>query len=421
MTRVLTVIVILMATSGVHAADPVIQPKELKRAVAVEMKYLLFLPRDYDGDQAKKWPLIIHLHGSGERGDDIDRVRRNGPPKVAAARPDFPFVVAAPQCPKERFWEAAKVVALLDEVLEKYRCDPDRVYLTGLSMGGSGTWDTACHYPERFAAIAPVCGSGMPWRANYLKTVPAWAFHGAKDSGVPVERTEQMCEAMKKAGGDVKFTCYADLGHDCWTVTYDNPELYEWFLKHSRKSRSVRPANPARKPSRRPVAGQVPTALNRGVAGSVGLLRHVPLVDRRERERDGFQWNVVRAVHAALGADLGQVHVSELIDQVFQRRPAAGLADGHSRRVEPLALAAHLQQYWRRPVFALGHGEGADLGAAAAAAGNRGAERRRVAGFDGEAEDINFAGVAGVVGLAGDFAAVAEFPKGVECHAAPRG
>ncbi len=215
-------------------ASPGQQPQELKRSVPVEMKYLLFLPRDYQAKPETKWPLIVFLHGSGERGDDLDAVKKHGPPKLAAAKPDFPFIVASPQCPKDRFWEPSKVVALVDELVEKHRVDPDRVYLTGLSMGGSGTWDTACHYPNRFAAIAPICGSGMPWRANYLKGVPVWAFHGEKDKGVPVERSETMVEAVKKAGGSATLTRYPDLGHDCWTKTYDDPKLYEWFLKQNR-------------------------------------------------------------------------------------------------------------------------------------------------------------------------------------------
>ena len=125
--------------------------------------------------------------------------------------------------------------ALVDDVLARHKAaDPDRVYLTGLSMGGFGTWETATEYPERFAAIAPICGGGRPYTAARLKKLPTWVFHGEKDPVVPIKRSEEMVDALKKAGGDVKFTRYPEAGHDSWTETYNNPELYEWFLKHQR-------------------------------------------------------------------------------------------------------------------------------------------------------------------------------------------
>jgi predicted peptidase len=126
------------------------------------------------------------------------------------------------------------VIALLDEVQSKYKVDPDRVYLTGLSMGGFGTWETATQYPERFAAIVPICGGGRPYTVARLKNLPTWVFHGEKDNVVPIKRSEEMVDALKKAGGDVKFTRYPEAGHDSWTETYNNPELYDWFLKHTR-------------------------------------------------------------------------------------------------------------------------------------------------------------------------------------------
>jgi predicted peptidase len=210
-------------------------PHALTRAVPVNLRYLLVTPAGH-ADGAKTWPTILFLHGSGERGDDLEQVKKNGPPKVALAKPDFPFLVAAPQCPKDTYWNPAEVLALADELVEKHKADSDRLYLTGLSMGGSGAWDTACQYPGKFAAIAPVCGSGKVWRANYLKHTPVWAFHGANDVGVPVARSADMVAAAKKAGGKAELTVYPDLGHDCWTRTYDDPKLYAWFLSHTRKA-----------------------------------------------------------------------------------------------------------------------------------------------------------------------------------------
>jgi predicted peptidase len=202
----------------------------------VKANYLLYLPKEYGKDTAKKWPLILFLHGSGESGDDIEKVKVHGPPKLIAAGKEFPFIVVSPQAPASRVgWQVETLNTLLDDVIQKYHVDEDRVYLTGLSMGGFGTWSLASANPERFAAIAPICGGGDPFRVRRLRSMPIWVFHGAKDPTVPVKMSEDMVEALKKAGGDVKFTVYPDAGHDSWTATYDNPELYTWFLEHTRK------------------------------------------------------------------------------------------------------------------------------------------------------------------------------------------
>ena len=212
------------------------QPQKLKKQVVreVTLDYLMFLPQDYGKEQGKKWPLMLFLHGAGERGSDVNKVKVHGPPKIVENKKDFPFILVSPQCPENKWWEPQEVIALLDEVQSKYKVDPDRVYLTGLSMGGFGTWETATQYPERFAAIVPICGGGRPYSAARLKNLPAWVFHGEKDNVVPIKRSEEMVDALKKAGGDVKFTRYPEAGHDSWTETYNNPELYDWFLKHTR-------------------------------------------------------------------------------------------------------------------------------------------------------------------------------------------
>jgi predicted peptidase len=202
----------------------------------VKANYLLYLPKDYGKEADKKWPLILFLHGSGESGSDIEKVKMHGPPKLVAGGKEFPFVIVSPQSPASRIgWPVETLNILLDEILQKYSVDPDRVYLTGLSMGGFGTWAFASANPERFAAIAPICGGGDPFRARRMKDLPIWVFHGAKDPTVPIKMSEDMVEALKKAGADVKFTVYPEAGHDSWTATYDNPELYTWFLEHTRK------------------------------------------------------------------------------------------------------------------------------------------------------------------------------------------
>jgi predicted peptidase len=180
--------------------------------------YLLYLPPDYN-QSSKTWPLMMFLHGSGERGNDLEKVKMHGPPKLVAQGKDFPFIIVSPQCPDGIWWDTDFVITLLDTIIDRYHVDTSRVYLTGLSMGGFGTWETATKYPDRFAAIAPICGGGNPFLASRLKDVPVWCFHGEKDQAVPFQRSVEMVEALKKVGGDVRFTAYPDAGHDSWTVS----------------------------------------------------------------------------------------------------------------------------------------------------------------------------------------------------------
>lgn len=206
----------------------------------VNLNYLLYLPADYEVGN-KKYPLILFLHGAGERGDDLELVKIHGIPKIVEQQKDFPFIAISPQCPADRWWVDAWLLealnGLLDEIIQNYRVDTNRVYLTGLSMGGFGTWALAIAHPERFAAIAPICGGGMPWMAYRIKDVPVWAFHGAQDPVVPLQRTEEMVDALKRLNAPVKLTVYPDAGHDSWSQTYSNPELYQWFLAHPKFSK----------------------------------------------------------------------------------------------------------------------------------------------------------------------------------------
>ncbi len=217
-----------------------LQPMTLKKTVThdVTLKYWLALPKGYADDTTKNWPLMIFLHGAGERGDDLELVKKHGPPKLISAGTNLPFVVVAPQCPADSWWESTQqviaLVALLDHVQASHRIDPDRVYCTGISMGGYGTWRLACEYPSRFAAVIPICGGGRPFLAKAMKSLPAWVFHGAKDPVVPLSESEKMVDALKRAGGSVEFTVYPEALHDSWTATYDNPAIYDWLLQHRR-------------------------------------------------------------------------------------------------------------------------------------------------------------------------------------------
>ncbi len=207
--------------------------KEVRRTV--RFGYLLYRPPDYE-ENGGPWPLLISLHGMGERGDDLEQVKLNGPPKLIAEGRDFPFIVVSPQCPDTSFWpvETEGLGALLDELCMTLNVDERRIYLTGLSMGGYGTWAWSTAEPERFAALAPVCGRGAPGKADVIKDIPCWVFHGAKDETVPIEGSEEMVEALRAAGGAPKFTVYPEAGHDSWTETYGDEELYEWLLQQGR-------------------------------------------------------------------------------------------------------------------------------------------------------------------------------------------
>ncbi len=224
-----------VTASGQSAASSPQMAKhfEAKIATTVRLDYLLFLPKGYENSD-KRWPLMLFLHGAGESGSDLDKVKIHGPPKLVESKPDFPFILVSPQSPG-RGWNADALNGLLDEVMRQYRVDPDRVYLTGLSMGGYGTWTLAAAHPEKFAAIVPICGGGNPGDAPKLARLPIWVFHGAKDLTVPQERSKEMVQAIQAAGGNPKLTVYPKAGHDSWTQTYDNPNLYQWLLQQKRK------------------------------------------------------------------------------------------------------------------------------------------------------------------------------------------
>lgn len=233
----------LQAQPDAVPGEQVARSLERKIEKTLKLDYLLFLPENYKPDDDKEWPLILFLHGAGERGDDIDLVTVHGPPKIVRDKQEFPFIVASPQCPKGEVWDTDAVLGLLDELLETYRVDAARVYLTGLSMGGFGAWETAVAAPERFAALVPVCGGGRPIevllsegsRRERLNEIPIWAFHGGKDAVVRSEQSKEMIEAFHRVGNkNARLTIYPKAGHDSWTETYDNPALYDWLLEQRR-------------------------------------------------------------------------------------------------------------------------------------------------------------------------------------------
>jgi predicted peptidase len=170
------------------------------------------------------------LHGSGERGEDIEKVKIHGPPKLVSQGKAFPFVLVSPQCPTNGRWSAEELSKLVDALTNMYRIDRQRLYVTGLSMGGSGTWSLVAAYPDKFAAAMPMCGRGDLEAVEKLAKTPIWVLVGANDAERTVQNCQEMAVALAKAGCKGRFTLYFELKHDCWTVTYNNPETYEWLL-----------------------------------------------------------------------------------------------------------------------------------------------------------------------------------------------
>ena len=201
------------------------------------------------------WPLVLLLHGAGERGDDNTAQLENGAGAWLGdeeAQAAHPCIYVLPQCPQSARWvevdwgAAAHVLpaqpsqpmgvllSLIDHLLSDLPVDPDRVYVAGLSMGGYGTWDLLCRAPDRFAAAVAICGGGDPAQASRLAHIPIWAFHGAQDPVVAVARSRQMVDAVRAAGGSVRYTEWADVSHDAWVRAFAHPELRGWLFQQAR-------------------------------------------------------------------------------------------------------------------------------------------------------------------------------------------
>ena len=200
------------------------------------MDYLLYLPERSE-QEGTRWPLVLFLHGAGERGSDVEKVARCGPPGLVAGGKAFPFVLVSPQCELHQRWNPSVLLALADHVVQSYHIDPDRVYVTGYSMGGAGTWGLAVAAPERFAAIAPLAGGGDESQAHGLMDLPIWAFHGAVDEVVPLSTSQRMVTAVRAAGGDAKLTVYQNQGHEIDQLTYARADFWEWLLSQRRRGR----------------------------------------------------------------------------------------------------------------------------------------------------------------------------------------
>ncbi len=232
----LTLLLVMSLLHGCSAQSQLLEDEQ--QTITVEnLKYYLYFPPGYEEETSKKFPLLLFLHGGGDSGDSIARVKSSGPPKLIADGKDFPFLILAPQNPhKKEWWNTKAVVQLLDTIVANNNVDTKRIYLTGLSRGGGAAWQLAVQYPEKFAAMAVVCGmTPVPYAAWIDKKMPIWVFHGEEDKSIPFSESVQMVERLREMGYDVKFTRYKGVGHNSWTRAYNTPELYDWFVEQSRK------------------------------------------------------------------------------------------------------------------------------------------------------------------------------------------
>jgi predicted peptidase len=211
---------------------------------SVDMGYLLYLPDGFDAAPDKRWPMVVFLHGRGESGTDLSKVAVHGPPKFAAAGQSLPFVLLSPQCPAGQNWNITHLEALLDSVLKQHvgRIDRDRIYITGLSMGGGGAWEWLARPTHPFAAGFVVCGAAFALPIRIYDPVPVWAVHGDKDDVVPPFISHMAASVFHQAGAEVRLSIYPGVNHGAWERGYTEPDLWPWLLSHTKRP----PPAPAR-------------------------------------------------------------------------------------------------------------------------------------------------------------------------------
>lgn len=244
---------LILATAHANAADKDENGDFQARTYKNGDKTLLYRLIAAPSESREKRPLVVFLHGAGERGNDNAAQLKYLTKFLRTAAKEYNAVCIAPQCPKESSWAnfrrdpnaadpgprepLALTLELIKELQKEFPIDENRIYFTGLSMGGFGTWDVLARHPEIVAAAVPICGGGKPEKAEKMAGVPIWVFHGDKDEAVKVERSREMVEALKKAGGNVQYTEYAGVGHNSWEKAYAEPELLKWMMSQKRKAK----------------------------------------------------------------------------------------------------------------------------------------------------------------------------------------
>ncbi|WP_435625377.1 prolyl oligopeptidase family serine peptidase [Flagellimonas sp.] len=210
---------------------------ELTTRSEENLKYYLYYPEGYDSNPDDEFGILLFLHGGGESGGSLDDLTQSGPPKMLVEGKQFPFLVLAPQNPhKKKWWNTRALIELLDDIIKNNRIDSKRIYLSGLSRGGSAAWNLAVQYPEKFAAMAVVCGmTPVPYAHWIDKNMPIWVFHGDQDQVIPVSESDTMVKKLKSMGYSVQYTRYEGVGHNSWVQAYTTEELYTWLANQKRK------------------------------------------------------------------------------------------------------------------------------------------------------------------------------------------
>ncbi|MCL6266277.1 prolyl oligopeptidase family serine peptidase [Flagellimonas myxillae] len=219
------------------AAQTQIVEDSVNTVTRENLRFYLYYPENYEVMEEEDFGLLLFLHGGGESGGNLDEIKQNGPPKLLVEGKQFPFLVLAPQNPhKKKWWNTQAIMQLLDSVTATNRVDPNRIYLTGLSRGGSAAWELATQYPDKFAALAVVCGmTPLPYAHWIDKKMPIWVFHGEEDEVVSVDESDKMVEKLKKMNYQVRYTRYPNVGHNSWERAYTTDSLYTWFANQKRK------------------------------------------------------------------------------------------------------------------------------------------------------------------------------------------
>lgn len=230
---------IVVATFVLQACSAQADLIEGEQHIRVEetLQYYLSYPPGYFEREDASYGILLFLHGGGEAGGDLDDLQKNGPPKMMAEGYPFPFLVLAPQNPhQKKWWDIKAVNQLLDSIVANNRVDKNRVYLTGLSRGGSAAWEMAVQYPDKFAALAVVCGMAPTPYAHWLeKKMPIWVFHGVEDQVIPVAESDNMVRKLVEMGYDVKYSRYENIGHNSWEKAYTTEELYQWMANQKKE------------------------------------------------------------------------------------------------------------------------------------------------------------------------------------------